>query len=104
MEIIFPNRGRGGGGRRIIAAPILAAAAAMLSAKTQPWRLYSPPLTSRTKKGVGAMRALQANAVMRIQSAFKNAGIRFLDNDAEAGLGFGSENRSRKAASSRSLV
>ena len=32
------------------------------------------------------------------------ARIRFLDNDAEAGLGFGSENRSRKAASSRSLV
>ena len=76
----------------------------MRSAKTQAWRLYSSPQITRTKKGVGAMRALQANAVMRIQSAFKNAGIRFLDNDAEAGLGFGSENRSRKAASSRSLV
>jgi hypothetical protein len=42
------------------------------------------------KKSAGAMRALQANAVMRIQSAFKNAGIRFLDYDAGAGLGFGS--------------
>jgi hypothetical protein len=74
MEIIFRNRGRGrgGGGRRIIAAPILAAAAAMLSAKTQPWRLYSSPQTPRTKKGAGEMLMLDDKA---LSAAIKNRTI-----------------------------
>jgi len=46
----------------------------------------APATIYRLEKGEGPLMGY-VSTLMRIQSAFENAGIRFLDNDAGGGIG-----------------